>query len=133
MVVRQRNALECRFIKQKFLWDSFIQYHILTNQEKIISICLLTIRKAITVKAGQEATYIMRPPVNETSPKSSRWRIQYNTHQGSKLGGAGSRGLPWILLWLPQISAGSPKIYWFLYTTPLGSFRRWNWAPWIKS
>ena len=80
MLVRQRNALECRFIKQKFLWDSFIQYHSLTNQEKIISICLLTIRKAITVKAGQEATYIMRPPVNETSPKSSRGRIQYNTH-----------------------------------------------------
>ena len=38
--------------------------------------------------------------------------------QGSKLGGAGSRGLLWILQPLPQISAGSPKMYWFLCKTP---------------
>ena len=28
----------------------------------------------------------------------------------------------WILLVLPQISAWSRKLYWFLYTTPLGNF-----------
>ena len=42
-----------------------------------------------------------------------------NNPQGSKLGGAGSPGLPWILLRLPQISAGSPKMNCLLYTTPL--------------
>ena len=41
--------------------------------------------------------------------------------QGSKLGGARSPGLPWILLRLPQISAVSPKMYCFLYRTLLGS------------
>ena len=34
----------------------------------------------------------------------------WHQYQGSKLGGAGSRGLPWILLQLPQI-LGSPKMY----------------------
>ena len=62
------------------------------------------------------------------------WKLFNHNHilQGSKLGGAGSQGLSWILLGLPQISAGSPKMYWFLYTTPLGSFWRCNWAPWKK-
>ena len=52
--------------------------------------------------------------------------------QGSKLRSAWSPGPPWILLRLPQISEGSPPMYWFLYTTSLGSFWRCNWAPWKK-
>ena len=55
--------------------------------------------------------------------------VSCNPTQGSKLGGARSPGLPWILLQLPIFSAGSPKMYWFLYRTPLGSFKRCSWAP----
>ena len=40
-------------------------------------------------------------------------------YQGSKLGGARSPGLAGIF---PQISAGSSKMYWFLYTTPQVTF-----------
>ena len=54
--------------------------------------------------------------------------------QGSKLGGAMRRGLPGILQRLPQISAGSAKMYWFLFTTPSSRSSVWrcNWAPWTK-
>ena len=52
--------------------------------------------------------------------------------QGSKLGDAGSQVLPQILQQLPQIFAGSSKMNWFLYTPPLGSLWRCNWAPWKK-
>ena len=64
--------------------------------------------------------------VDKFTFKLSRLAIYTNTLQGSKLGGAGSRGLP-------QISAGSPKMDWFQYTISLGSFRICGWAPWIKS
>ena len=40
--------------------------------------------------------------------------------QGSKLGGA---------TWFPQISVGSQKMNWFLYTTGFSSFWRYKWAP----
>ena len=40
-------------------------------------------------------------------------------NQGWKLGGAGRPGLPQFLLRLPQVSPGSPKMYWFLYGTPI--------------
>ena len=61
-----------------------------------------------------------------------RETLQRKTKQGKKLAGVRHPGLSWSLLWLPQISAGSPKMYWFLYTTPLSSFWRCNWAPWKK-
>ena len=38
--------------------------------------------------------------------------------QGSKLEGAGNPGFPYILQQLPQISAGSSKMYWFLTQHP---------------
>ena len=60
--------------------------------------------------------------------------------QGSKLGGGGSRGLPWMLLGLPQINAGSPNMYCLTYRTLLWSLWRpaiglpgknLNFEPWI--
>ena len=54
-------------------------------------------------------------------------------NQGSKLGGAGSQGLPWMLLRLPQIYAGSPNMYYLTYRILLWGSWRCNWAPWKKS
>ena len=53
----------------------------------------------------------------------------HDENQGSKSAGDWS---PRILLRFPQTSTGSPKVYWFLYTTPLSSFWKCNWAPWKK-
>ena len=46
----------------------------------------------------------------------------YIWSQGSKLGGAGSPGCPWILLRLPQISAGSPNMYCLMYNSTFYTF-----------
>ena len=31
-----------------------------------------------------------------------------------------------------KLQQRAQKVYWFLYTTPLSSFWKWNWAPWKK-
>ena len=45
---------------------------------------------------------------------------------------AWNKGVPGVLQLLPQIPAGSPKMCWFLYTTPLSGFWKCNWATWKK-
>ena len=62
--------------------------------------------------------------LNNGKECGSARRTHYKT--GHKIRGAGSRGLPWNIVGLPQISAGCPKMYWFLYTTPLRGFWRCN-------
>ena len=52
--------------------------------------------------------------------------MHMEVHEGLKLEGAGSPGL----LFYSQISAGSPNMYCLIYTTPLWSLWRCNWAPW---
>ena len=75
----------------------------------------------------------LAPPDNLGWPGTVVPWCLFHNRQGSKLGGAGSWGLPWMFLRLPQISAGSPNMYCLTYRKPLWSLWRCNWAPWKKS
>ena len=110
-------------------FDLFLQFSVLSVGMNIFhtSYCRLG------VMIYERFSFSFLPETTKNGQRLPQVKCHNHRRQGSKLAGARSLRLIQILLLLPQIPVGSPKMYWSLYTAPLNSFEDAIWLPWEKT